>query len=1165
MNPAKDGSNDRDAICFTAGPAGAFFAAGTIHAHMAADRVKPAVVAGISMGSLSASALQRCYRELERAQQDPKKTAEKIESARWKWLRQYVAILVDKPANVFWDAIPNPTDFFADGNAPPLTDLSVPCELRIEQHEAHRQKYLLTATGRWVARLPVKVSTLAKLIVHYVRFKEKYTNRVTRVANFFGSAVKVGVQLLFHVIWRPGWVREHIFDGPSTIRPLLGWKVYSAGWFIALLPVLLLASLLGIVEGDWAIKVGSSLVLAGLFLITALIIWRGRLLPSMLASVGFERSLLHNFHLRWRLKKLFGKQTVGAAPMQTLIVAAPLQTLYKTDGSKRVPVAAAQIWANPASDITIVNALSASLALPGLWPPTVVEGSDLEQWSPLKPGRLYPDGVRIDVVDGSVVRQNPLPALLQFLRLHPHIAKLLDRRGEDPTAAFPRPSIHVIYSVPLLGPPGPGHVEEDKANIVDVALASRELARRRDTRLEVEQVKVITRLEMEVQKKGSKTKKPDAAFPDVVVAMADEIAPDATPLEDPNVVSPLVPERERGLRKVAEGCQRTLERLYAKEICELPSPGRLVPCTTLLRSIGGTRPWDDRNAPISEGLPEVCECCPRTLRRSEADPKLPENGTRSLISESLKDEKDKFPNLKVRRDVGKKGEKITEAQPRIVFVWSGGVFRGAFHIGMIGALLESDIKPDLIAAASVGTLMGGALASMFSEIDCGQPLSQRKRKAFVRLGTLVNTFQEVDRKVALTKILKEAARDLGIRASQIRLSAAMIRDTVLAGTQADPGYAATGAPPALIDAISSFFTIPLTDTKTIAGNFVAGLVGEATQCMLLKIKEHSLARLSIQSAVIGSSLLELRAGDLIGGDNVELDHPQPFRGRNIAFLATTTNLGAQASTVLWDDYENYLQPYDFIQAALASSAFPAVFAPRRESDVFPGWGRTDVRYSDGGMFDNLPFQPAIETLLKVQLEESESLKNTPEEMYKYAKDRYENPDLFLTGALNASPESAEGANGPFDYFNEISSRAWSLGDNSKIHSFVGAAVLVDRQLGFLVESGSAIHAHDRDFLRSVVNAAVLPVFPTDVHHLNKTFAFCKTAGLTNEKVLGSVADGCFQTFRTFTDAATSGSDVVKRSIARLQQVRGQQAKLDEVRGMPILKRCRKKCAMIPRI
>src|SRR5215471_408790 len=59
-----------DGVCFTAGITGAPFAAGVIHAYLAADRRPPLVVAGISIGALSAAAMQRAYRELH----DQKKT-----------------------------------------------------------------------------------------------------------------------------------------------------------------------------------------------------------------------------------------------------------------------------------------------------------------------------------------------------------------------------------------------------------------------------------------------------------------------------------------------------------------------------------------------------------------------------------------------------------------------------------------------------------------------------------------------------------------------------------------------------------------------------------------------------------------------------------------------------------------------------------------------------------------------------------------------------------------------------------------------------------------------------------------------------------------------------------------------------------------------------------
>ena len=56
-----------DAVCFTSGLKGAAFGAGVIHAWLASDRRPPLLAAGISTGSITAAALQQCYRELEGA------------------------------------------------------------------------------------------------------------------------------------------------------------------------------------------------------------------------------------------------------------------------------------------------------------------------------------------------------------------------------------------------------------------------------------------------------------------------------------------------------------------------------------------------------------------------------------------------------------------------------------------------------------------------------------------------------------------------------------------------------------------------------------------------------------------------------------------------------------------------------------------------------------------------------------------------------------------------------------------------------------------------------------------------------------------------------------------------------------------------------------------
>lgn len=1134
---------ERDAVCFTAGAAGALFGAGTIHAHLATDRPAPAVVAGISVGALSAVALQRCYRELQDARNSSHATDVQIESARWRWLRQYVAVLVDKPMNVFWDSIPNPSDFFAETNAPPLRDLAIAKskgELGTEQMAANRQKYLLTRLGIWFAGLSVSVDKLGSAVVHYVRFKEGYVGGpIGRLLKLIWSALPICARLISHIVRQPLFVREGVFDQSSSSgRPLLGWRLYSATWTLV---ALLLAVAASFFIGYW--RTG---LVAVLVLIASLSVFRKRIPAGLkrlffrpvLAGIGLERSLLHNFHLRWRLFQLFGGGPLDAEPMPALIVVAPLQTLYGSIGGQDVPYAAQQLWASPELKIRTVDALTAAMARPGVWPPRTVSEPDFEQWEPLLRHLRHDPFAKgsngeppsLDLLDGSVVRQNPLPALLQFLRGNPKVAEKLERKVNKQWEKCPRPSVHVIYSVPLEGPASDGRLPEEQVNIVDVAMASRQLARRRDTRMEVDQVNCITRLEVEVRVAGTPT-------PDVLVATADEIAPAPEPPADSKSLNPLVPDRERALQTVAEGCRRTIEKLYRLELRSIGNYGDAVPCDVLLRKTAASRPWGGlNNIPISEGLPEVCQHCSRVLARPEPDsgdcPQPAPPGSRSLIG--------LFPDLRVRSQSRVPDRPGDRAQPRIVFVLSGGVFRGSFHIGMIGALLRAKIKPDLIAAASVGTLMGGSLASMFSLRENGGTTLEEKEKAtFGRLNELVNTFQKVDRFVALTRTLKEASRDLGIRARQIQLSPAMIQATVQRGPQSDPGYAATGAPPALIDAISRFLTIPLTDTTEIARRFVAGQVGPAVHTMLSRIKEHSLSRLDIHSGVIGASLLEEQARKLIGGAGVELGHAQPFRNANtrIAFLATTTNLGAQLQVMLWDRYALYDRPYDFIQAALSSSAFPAVFSPRRDSDVFPGWGRTDIRYSDGGMFDNLPFLPAIEVLSQVQMDESEAWAQAKshKEMFNYVVARRDNPDLFLTGALNARPEYADDRAGPFHYFNDIAARAWTLADNSKIQSFLGASHVMYQQFDSLAKAAHPGGFKDPDFVRGLVNAGVLPVFPSDKDHLNKTFAFCRTTGMEGDKVLRSIADGCFQTFRTLIEANSKGSVEVKQSLKRLQE------------------------------
>jgi hypothetical protein len=72
---------------------------------------------------------------------------------------------------------------------------------------------------------------------------------------------------------------------------------------------------------------------------------------------------------------------------------------------------------------------------------------------------------------------------------------------------------------------------------------------------------------------------------------------------------------------------------------------------------------------------------------------------------------------------------------------------------------------------------------------------------------------------------------------------------------------------------------------------------------------------------------------------------------------------------------------------------------------------------------------------------------------------------------------------------------------------------------------------DSDFVDGFVNAAVMPIFPADNDHLNGTFQFCKSLGLDREKVLRSVADGCYQTLKGLA-AARKGRNAASEHVHR---------------------------------
>jgi predicted acylesterase/phospholipase RssA len=1089
-----------DAVCFTAGLHGVSFGAGTIHAYLASDRSPPKVTAGISVGALTAAVMERCYLELRES---------RTEAARWTWLRRYLSFLLDHPYDVAWHAIPNPTDFVAD--LPPVAETGLPPDPDWEFREvkARRKLHIIARFGRWCSHLPVTVSTAGWITVRYARHEEQ--NPTVRVSQWW-NALALWTRVLFvewvvllQIILRPQFFPEWQFRAGGKmishfpLRPLFGWKLWLATLFLGSATIALwIANLWVVLQGIFQEKTTHVLHLGLLLGFTCAPLvpiflrkWMYRTnnwgFKKILTHLGIRKSLLDDFFLRLKLFRLFEDR--GKTPSMkdlkfpVLMVAAPLQIIDSSPS---------QLWPGVNSGVSIVEALRTSLAIPRLFAPTVVKGDALANWTAAgkRPERL-------DLVDGSVVRHNPLPALVRFLAepQNSEMAEILSK---------PDSRVHLVYDIPIQPKPVPASAGDANAeepllpNIVETGFASNRLERRRDSRLEVVRTNYVTEMERVLRLATGKV-----SSPDVDTITVDEIAPEY----ELALANTLKPTETEILTHIAAGCRQSLSVLYREEIAGFGEKAP-VECNSFLRHIAPNRDWRLSDRYGMPGLSEVCRHCPRTLHAAAK----PVDGTLPLNFRAASgDLATRFPEL-------------TGARPRIVFIASGGVFRGSFHVGMIGAMHVTGLKPDMIVGASVGTLLGAALGSMYS--SSGQ-------QARVKLRRLTDLFVEADQRIALTKTLKSAIKDIGIRSrgASMNLSPNALRKMVRAGSRQDPGSAITGAPPALIDAISDLFLIPYRATARIAAEFVAGHVTRATHTFWTQIKTETIDRLGIHDALIGSSLLE-RETRLVLGDVSE--DVQPFLEQSrIAFFATAVNLVTEWITILGSQLS--ANRYDLIEALLASSAFPMAFAPRRASALYPGVGRRDVFYGDGGMFDNLPIIPAFEVLREVQIDHLQSTLGRGRWRDELVR-RHREPDLFVVGALNI--RQTEDEPDAYDSLRKIAARAISLEDNEKIYGMERASAQIDRQLGQLRAEAdpadAALPAAQEEFLNGIVNAAVMPVYPADADHLNGTYEFCAAMGMDRDRIRRSIADGCFQTMLGIAQAQADGPySMTGRSVAAL--------------------------------
>ncbi|HLJ28108.1 MAG TPA: patatin-like phospholipase family protein [Candidatus Angelobacter sp.] len=825
---------------------------------------------------------------------------------------------------------------------------------------------------------------------------------------------------------------------------------------------------------------------------------RDEFIKSLLKRVKMEKHLVHDYHLKWALSSLFSDNAdsplLTNEPFPLVLVATPLQSL----GTE--PALNNQLWANVASKPKVADVLRATLAVPGIVDPYTACGPEVKVWY-----KSDPAIDSLDLVDASIVRHNPLPAFFNFIRRNyeDHVRQKTPQQAIATFLSSQSPAqarVHVVYNVPAKAAEmdqsqqKTNQPQQKLDNIIDVAFLSLRLAQRRDINLEIDQTNFIARLARVSQDllgdlpggAGDEVLK-EAPSPPIFPIFADHISPDS----DLSFSNPIAPRRDEVLRHAAAGCKSTLQQLYAVQINEISKDG--VECPRFLTLL---RKQKDPRVNGKSGLPEICEHCDKHLKASR------DSGRKAVFDDQ------EIKAWRDRNDLDIQFPQLTSEEPRIVFVASGGVFRGPFHAGMVNAMLALDVKPDLVVGASVGTLVGAALAATLA--------ATTRKDSLGVLGALADAFQQSDQRIAFTKTLKNAARELGIRSRSVDLAPYELRKKILEGTQSDPGFAVTGTPPVLIDAISDILLIPHGETARIAAEFVAGHFTNALHLLVAGVRNETLQRLDIVDAVMGASLLEPTARTLLGSMlGYDMFDSQPYQKSKIAIFGTSTDLRNE-QPVLFGRYRFDRQSYDFVNACLASSAFPAVFAPRKEDQIFPGLGDPEKIFSDGGMFDNLPISPALEILTASQRSWIPKSGTNP---VAALGSRVQNPDLFITGSLDEIPSPSERV---FDNLVSIKKRAGTLQNNVKILAFEEVTELVSGHIEFLHRIVQAYTAQgrpvDESYLNGLVNTALLSVYPADAEHLNGTFQFCDSMGRKPEVINRSMADGCFQTLATLAQS-----------------------------------------------
>lgn len=1094
------------ALSFAGGAFDTVMQLGVAHALLVNEGAAPDFVAGISAGAVHAAALAQI---LQAGEGRPGHRAAQVAC-----FREFLEAYHRAPGEMVRSLLP---DAYETDARAPLSLIELPIHRRLElgsRREALRARFGLIALFNTLLELPVSVRDVVRTTFHWLAFTDTFRapllpfglveREIAWIRLVLSIDVRVYGALVIAAFKSPG--KRGLDVSTMVVRrrwPRWIWRKAGGllSWAIgAVLAALLLvgplaAPLILLLWWAWR-RLGGSRDLSARGLLT-------RLRRKILERYHLHRALGNDHFLRRALIRLFDPTYYGAVDADRVISRAlsgdevppdsapshPSASRRLSDFAERTPsIVVAPVAVNLQTgrlealhpDNPIIDSLLAATAVVPLFGPRWVQA---------------PAGAKAPYIDGVNVANEPTTALMSLLE-----EKLpASTRAEIlvyPVSPFP-------LNVARSGSPDPCD------GLVDVGLRALELRRGRGARLERRMIALHARL----LETSAGVREIDGKRH--VAARIHPIEPDAAPGVASRLLACASPAARRKvmLEAVADGCRAAMETMIPGAIRAAREP--LSPFAPCERAIQLRRGPDAAALPGSApgggpGIAEVCAACAalrgkaeerrHSLRVQDREDRPPEWPLAPMAKPAPSvpidnEDHDAEPDPRRPESTGAHDPGEDSAAPTVSLLFGGGVFRGVFQVGVLNALDELGVKPDIIAGASVGSLTAAMAAELFSAPDPSARAS--------RMSSLAAAHLAID-KIVLTDRFLDAIRRFALRAGETDISLADV-DRLLRRYDEPDLRAFSHITRRTFAGLERLLHAAPADVRRIVGAGRARRLHEMLHLIRLRLQGW-LDSMGVGEEILGAEQIGwLIDGQVLRGRSAAED-PTFTRFGAIELLITATNLTEGRLEVLGEGMPGTPQdPHNIrlIEGLLASSAYPGLFRPRWAWEVF-GETHEASQYTDGGVLDNLPLDAVVR-----------ALDRRSKEIPARAARRPGVPHLILTASLECDPAplDEEQLEDLCEDWVKLRARARGLTANRKIDEFVRA----QQDLEALHEAGAA---GGRERRWRPIHLEVITVKP---RWLCGTFAFHPMLGFDRSQQARSIAHGCASTLATLSLAAKANA------------------------------------------